>query len=367
VEGVSPKVLREIESLLAKSIARYGIAGKVRVDGEEVVLDGPDGGVATEIGDLAASWGELAVTERQRRVTALARTLVIERGVNRGQAPDRSLRGYAIGLSVLALAVGTWLYVRSGDAIAPSEPGEPTFEHDEVLELEKRACETSSARAQRGETLTALETRGWVVELSLLRRGDPDVVFDPGLLAFVERSPGRLVGRFVWAGAPELSGLEGPGTEVEVVDAGAVGKNLKGATLIFKGRYVAPFFSAERRGAYVRIAEAISERLATTYAGLEARCAHLPERHAGAWFRAPKPSGAAAALVWFMGQRTGRFDAVHERADVVDSATLEGWLIAHGGELGQKNGAPTTLSFPFDDSSRARSTARDSERELGLR
>jgi hypothetical protein len=268
---------------------------------------------------------------------------------------------------LLAIAVGGWLFVRSRNAaLSPQAPLGALDDDDEALELEKRACEASSSRAALGETLGPSDTRGWVVELSLIRRGEPDVVFDPGLLAFVERAPGRLVGRFVWAGAREISALEGPGTEVEVIDAGPIGKNMRGATLVFKGRYVAPYFSAERRAAFVRTASAISERLATTFAGLQARCAHQQARWAGAWFRGPSPSGAAAALIWFMGERQGRFDAVDERADVVDAATVERWVVAHGGALAAAEAGPRILSFPFDDPSRARQAARGASRELGL-
>lgn len=365
MEEVPPKTLREIETLVQRAIARYGIAGKVRIEADQVVLDAPGGGGATEIGDLATSWPELSVAERQRRIGALARTLVVERGVHARRAPERSARLWLGAGGLLALAAGAFLLTRSRDTGPQAAAPAAMVEDDEALELEKRACEASSARAAKGATLDQDDTRGWVVELSLLRRGEPDVVFDPGLLAFIERAPGRLVGRFVWAGAREISALEGPGTEVEVLDAGPVGKHMRGATLVFKGRYVKPYFSRDRRDAFVRTATAISERLATTFAGLQARCAHQPARFAGAWFRGPSESGAAAAMVWFMGERQGRFDAVAERADVIDRVTIERFVGAHGGALASAGG-PTTLDFPFDDAARARRAAGEISRELGL-
>ena len=336
--------MREIEAHVSRSIARYGIAGKVRIEGDQVVLDAPDASVATEVGDLPATWAELSAAERQRRVSALARSLVLERGGVEKRPAPRSARGALLLVGAIVATAGAWYALRP-EAAPPVELGSAPRAQgdDEALEIEKRACEASSARAERGETLTGTDTRGWVVELSLLRRGEPDVVFDPGLLAFIERAPGRLVGRFVWAGAREISSLEGPGTEVEVVDAGAVGKNMRGASLLFKGRYVSPYFSAERRAAFVRTASAIAERLAATYVGLEARCAHLGTRALGAWFRGPDAPGTAAALVWFMGERRGKFDAVFERADVVDGPMIERWISAHGGVVASN--APPASCF----------------------
>ncbi len=157
--------------------------------------------------------------------------------------------------------------------------------------------------------------------------------------------------------------------EMGIVNTGKV--NLRGATLVFKGRYVEPYFAPETRTAFVRTAGAIAERLATTYAALYARCAHLPARHAGAWFRGSDAAGATTALVYFMATASGGSDArrdldrIQARTGGVERTQLKRWIGAHGGELLHVD-RPVVIAFPFGDPTRARKAGREAERELAI-
>jgi hypothetical protein len=357
--------LREIEARVAQSIARYGVAGKVRIEGDQVVLEGSDPPAATEIGDLAAQWAELAVVERQRRIAALARTLVVARGVQRKSRPRRAARSWLGAIVIAGSALVAWLFVRQqrGGEPVPVAPLAAVAD-DELAEIEKRGCDAASERADRGQMPSAAQAGGWVVELSLLRRGDPNVVFDPGLLAFVQRAPGRLHGRFVWAGAREISSLDGAGTEVEVVESSERG--LSGARLLFKGRYVEPYFSPGQRAAFERTASAIADRLAATHAGLYARCAHRPLRHAGAWFRGPGAAGSATSLVHFMAPPKEGFESIERRAKSVAPSQLAAWTRPYRAQIEDGAHPFTTVRFPFDDPTLARKAGLEIARELPL-
>lgn len=379
MEGANPKILREIELRVGRAVSRYGVGGTVRIEGDDVVLDTAGALVATELGDLASSWQELDSDEKQRRVTALARTLVVSRGI--GKAPPRkNRRGQLLALLFVTLALagayfGYQHFDRSGDP-APG-PSEEEVEAARARERARQACEEASARAERGETIAPGDTRGWVVELALMRGDGPSLAFDPGLLAFVDRAPGRFRGRFVWAGAPEIARHQGPGTHVEVIKIGIPNAALRGVSLLFEGRYVAQYFDRDGRAAFVRTAEAIAARLDVPYAAIYARCAHLPARHAAAWIRGPSSAGAAAALIYYLAPTRdaggaplsfspSAFGRIAAASEDVELEVVQRLVAPHGGDAATGDDGSVTLTFPFDDSARARRAALGAARALGI-
>ena len=378
MDAAPPKVIKEIEGRVGRAVTRYGIAGTVRIVGDEILLESASSRVATEISDLLASWLDLDGDERQRRISALARTLVVARGVRRTEPPKSRKRQLLMLLAAtLLLAAAVVGYQKWHESSAAATlPSEAEAAAAAERQRVQKACEVASERASRGETLGPNDTLGFVVELVLLREDDSTLVFDPGLLAFVDRAPGRFRGRFVWAGAPEIRKHEGPGSHVELIKTNEPKALPRGVTLIFNGNYVRPYFSPTEREAFLRTARTMAERLDATYAAVYARCAHLPERHAAAWLLGPSSSGAAASLVYFMGTdgsaggpmppSPGSFPRIRKATSGVDLGALQRMVSVHGGTATARDDGSVVVSFPFEDPTRARRAALEATRDLGI-
>ncbi len=395
---------REIVTRVAEAVARFGVAGDVRVDGDDVVLEGYGPTVVVPLGSSPGEWGALAPEIRLRRCNDIARRLVGERRAS-SAPPPRQQRGLgpgwlapaAITLTAIAAVYGVWHLLAPGPpgaAPASQAPAAPVSSaaRAEHLRTERaeRVCNEARSRAVRGSTLGPTDVEGWVVEIGLLRPGNtPDLVFDPGLSSFVERAPGKRTGRFAWNGAPALGALSGPDTEVEIDDASVPADQpaWRGVTLTFRGRYAARYFHDDQRPDFVRIASTLAERLGATYAGLYARCDGGATHHVGSWFEGPGPGGATTAMMYFMGlfadtsQRlnalldtdagptAARAAALGKIADATQDlrrervATLLG---TYGGMIAGRADGPSYVTFPFRDSNRAARASLGLAETLGL-
>lgn len=392
-----PELLFDLETLVAEAVARFGTAGRVRVEGDRIHLQGHGANTTAPIGPLLEQWDELSPELKQRRATALARQLVERRRASSPPpAPARAFRlPSALAPLLILTAGGAAVYMAylkltpprdaespsatpGGSASAAPALGSEAYEQERQAR-EARVCALTRERVLRGTTVGPMDVEGWVVELVLLRAADADLTFDPALAAFIERRPGQLSGRFVWASAPLLAEREGPGTTVEIADA-REGEALRGVRLTFSGRYVISYFTETQRSEYVRAAAALSDRLDARYGALFARCARSTTHELGAWFRGPGPAGAAASLVHFIAGQAAPAQLLPEqggasaglpeltaRALPLDRARVARTIGAHGGMIAGKGGdSATTLTFPFKDGNRAGRASFDLARALGV-
>ncbi len=404
-----PELLREIETLIAEEVARFGVAGEVRIVANNVVLEGYGPASGVDLGALIDQWDQLPHDVRARRATGLARRLVEARRASaaplRSASQGFSMPRFVAPALILGLgAAGVWLaydYLTpkatkapdaAGVAPRPADSSVPADQYEsERIARAERVCQTTRARVQRGATVGPTDVEGWVVELTLLRAdGDSALTFDPALTSFVERRAGSLEGKFVWAGAPEIGARTGPATKVEVEDASIpspAAPRLFGVTLRFTGRYVIGYFTESERIAYHKTAHTLATRLGADFAGLFARCAQSSTHQIGSWFWGRGPAGAAASVIYFMGahadppqieQKTlfpgGGKDIVQsgallqiaeKTADLKRERVLR-LLGSTGGMVSGRPDAPHVISFPYKDSNRASRASLDLAREVDI-
>jgi len=302
-------VLPEIQRSVEAKLVRYGIVGKVVIDGlgQTICLLGSGPPVTLPIGALAVRWKELAFEERERECSHLARSLIRERRPVSPQ-PARTRAPY-FALSMLGglLLAGTVVYRKVGlyleaSSAAEREAAQQLMDPD----AERRAhasqvCNSTRVRLSHGGTVGPADTEGWLVELALVRpAGEPAW---PPLTPFLALSESAASGRIHWAGAPELARLEGYDTRVEVRDTllPETSPQFRQRTLTFSGAYVLPYFREREQIQLVRLAHALAEHHAVKVAALYARCADGDEHHMGSWFVGSSPGAAAASVLFFMG------------------------------------------------------------------
>lgn len=375
-----------METAVAEAVARFGMAGEVLIEGDDVRLVGAGPEVVTQLGNVAEQWTSLAPELRQRRALEIARRLV---GARRSSlAPSAAKRrspllGYIAPVLILCVAgVGVFFAYRyfspGGAGFSLFGRGQPSASNQSIDDYEaerakraERACEATRARIQRGATVGPADVEGWVVEIVLLRPSSTtDPVTDPALVEFVKK--GDDGSRFVWSGTPELAEMEGIGTSVSVGAERSSG--FRGVRFTFQGRYVASYFQPGTSRYYLKAASGLAEKLKATHGAVYARCAHTETHHLGSWFYGPSPAGAAASLVYFMGafndppqlresvllpeggtdvRSSDIIPRVEKGLTDFDRVKIRNALGEHGGMIsGQKDG-PTTLTFPFSDGNRA--------------
>jgi len=378
----------DLETMVAEAIARFGMAGDAVVEGGSIRLVGAGPEVSTDLAGMTDQWGTLAPELRQRRATDLARRLVQARravleggvtkkraGIPRFLAPLAILIVAAVGVVVAFryLAPGGKLSWGRGGASATATAISADQYERERLERAQRVCEATRARIMRGASIGPTDVEGWVVELALARAA-PSPADDAALAGFLEKADGAAA-RFVWKETPEIAGQEGIGTEVSVSPEGVpLSSSPHGVRITFAGKYVTPYFYSGERRAYLKLANALAEKLGATHGALYARCAQSTTHHMGSWFLGPTPGGAAAALVYWVGAfadppqvrqsvlfpdggsdlgASGALERIAEKTKSLDRNKLRTVVGAHEGMITGKGEGPTTLTFPFADSNRA--------------
>ncbi len=395
--------------MLAEAVSRFGVAGHVRYADGAVLLEGNGPTTRAEIGALIEQWDALPLDIRRRRVNELARQLVGERRSTASTVrPKRrfAVLGWIAPVVILAggaaavygayrmLAPGKHLLTSTADQPArPSSAAQGASSADSEdharLERAERVCNLTRARVMRGASVGPTDVEGWVVELSLLRAGDTSPLeFDPGLDPFVRRRPGSTAGRFAWPAAPALAALNGPMTHVTVTDSSLppLGTpRLRGVTLDFVGRYVAPYFTQGQRHEYLKTAASLATRLDARYGALYAHCAGGNTHHIGTWFRGPGPGGAAAALVYYMGtyapgaqvshavlaphgklDRAGALERIAHATKKLDKRRVATLLGDSGGAIAGSPDGPVTITFPFSEANRAERASETIATAVGL-
>jgi hypothetical protein len=382
IVGVSAHNLREIQQLIEAALARHGTAGEVQVDERAAHLFGSGRDARVDIDRLIEKWDALPFPERHRECGLIARALAKQR---RSLAPKARLEGRRpvsiVGVVAVALLTGGGVYA-FGLRDETVEPDAASAHDALALELAKvererdaraeRVCNATRTRISRGGTIGPTDAEGWVVELGLLWSGAEALAQDLG--DFIV--PHGETMRVVWAGAPDLKKLEGPGTYVEVLrrtlpeDAAPQYRELR---LTLRGEYVLPYFREPERIKLIRFAHALAERNSAMLGALYARCEAGTTHHMGSWFLGNSPGAAASALLYYMGAHaqppllpaevlSTRQGVPLERAFALDTLLertrrLERKDVASAlGALDGMVAGParfTTLGFPFVDSDRA--------------
>lgn len=384
VSTEDPEIVREIEAAIAEAIARFGMAGDVFIQGTAARLVGAGPDAETDIGTLGDQWPTLAPELRQRRATEIARRLVAARRERLDAGHQEKKRGLPQLIApVVILCLGAlgvfvaWRQFGPGGrgfsfGASPSATQSVDDYERERDERARRVCEATRSRIMRGATVGPTDTEGWVVEL-VLTRPDADPSADPGLGEFFARGDADAgAHRLSWQGLPELASTQGLGSDV-VIRAEPIGAQ-KGMRLTFSGKYVSPYFDGAKRGQYVKLANALAERLKASHGALYAHCAHDRSHHMGGWFLGPTPGEAAATLVYFIGAHadpaqvranvlfpdggtdlaaSGAFERIQSSAKDIDRKKLRAVLGSHEGMLTGEGEGRTVLTFPFADSNRA--------------
>lgn len=397
-----------IAALVAEAVARFGVAGEVKVRGGFISLQGAGPTAERELGSLARQWDGLHPEEQRRRALELARQLVSQR---RSSLPASSVKAPAKTVWTLphwalpagvacALLGGFVVYGRFYRAQQPFPQGSAApsaahtadaYERERQLRLQ-HTCSETEARVMRGATVGPVDVDGWVVELTLLRPAAlGPLSADPQLAKFVRLGKDSRTGQLVWSEALELSQLSSPATRVEIADQVHPERGepeLRGLTIGFFGQFVGAYFDETQRPRFMQVASAVSEHLGATHAGLYARCEHSQSHQLGSWFRGNTPSDAAAVLVLLMGvyaavpqlptpllvgeapdsglDRARTLAIIRDRTKTLDRAQIARILSDHGGLIAGARGGPTTLSFEFKDGNRAARSSLALVRAIGL-
>jgi serine/threonine-protein kinase len=401
----------EIHKLVEESMGRFALAGRLQIDGHHLILHGHGVPAQVEIESLIEQWPSLSIDSKHKRCQDIVRRLQQQRHgiVSFAPPPAKPAASVvpkillAIGL-LLSAGLAFWFTQRkvspmaglsaAGQAattLAPTEltaesaaqalaPTDDTQQGAADYEVERQArglrvCRATQSRIMRGATVGPTDVEGWVVELIVFAHGNQDWTSAPELSQFVAKK-GVDPWRVAWATAPDLSTLEGLGTEVLITPLalGSQSAQYSGLTLTFRGRYVVPYFREDQRINFIRLANALSDALEAEQGALFARCDGERSHHMGAWFRGPSPAKAAAMLMFAM---SGHAEVPHLQAAVLSAdqdgsfdpgyawdqlskltsplkrpriATVVG---SQGGMIAGRGEATTNLTFPFRDANRA--------------
>jgi hypothetical protein len=381
VAAEDPYAQADLEALVSEAVARFGMAGRALVEADRIRLVGSGPEASCALGAATEGWGTLAPELKQRRASDLARRLVQARREavgDSGRSRGRWLPSWLAPLAVLAVAAAgvgaAYKYLAPGakwpwttpSTTAPAISADD-YERERVARAQ-RVCEATRSRIMRGAAIGPTEVEGWVVEIALGRVA-PDPAKDPGLSSFVSGT------RFVWKEAAEISGHEGLGTEVSVApELVPLDSSPHGVRMTFAGKYVTPYFYSGERRAYLKVANALAEKLGATHGALYARCALGTTHHMGAWFLGPSPGGAAASLVYWIGafadpaqvrqsvlfpdgggdlQASGAFGRISEKSQSLDRNKVRSIVGQFDGMITGKSDGPATLTFAFADANRA--------------
>ncbi len=396
--SASDEARTEIRTMVAEAIVRFGIAGEVELAERLLVLRGPGPTSRVDLGGLPDSWGGLPYDERQKKATGLARQLVAQRRQSAAPVATTTRSGSSVAVIatvVLAAAAGGAYFVFFADRSteetpvvrkpAPNVAPTSGVESDDREARARRVCDATRSRVMRGATVSKTDVEGWVVEITVLRNGGPEMTFDPALAQFVDRKPGQTSGRLVWK-TDTFSEVD-PFTRVTVADASPkLGDDAwRGVSLTLQGKYVSPFFENDTRIEYVRLGNALADRLGATHAALYARCAHGTQTHMGAWFFGKSLGGATLSLLYFMGTFAdsphisaavlrpdgGPFDranvltALVEPTAPLDKRRVARWVGEQGGMVTAAE-TRSTIRFPFRDANRASRASRTIARALDV-
>jgi len=385
----------ELATKTTEILGRYGVAGRVQVEGQLVWLIGHGPTVEVGLSELATTSAAQSPGELQRLAERLARDLANARRHALGKSDDSSdIMGWlkllppliffvlVVGFAVRYLLPSSGRPKPASTRIAASAAmgaqKTDSLGQQGKADRDYRSCIETVTRIQRGGSVTALDADGWVVELSLIIEKaelDPSL---PLLREYFEIRPGGIERTQTWPSAPALRQIPSSVAGVLVskeplaLAAPAPGTGLK---ITWRGQYAALFFKEAEHREFMNLSDALYLDTKATYGALYARCAQGVARYLGAWFRGPTVGGAVWALVAEMDV----FSDVPQIPNVRSGDGPEQWklplnrmatltrsltrkqvalmLANTEGAVSESPGQYATIVFPFGQGSRANSAS----------
>jgi hypothetical protein len=394
--------LADLTGSIQEQLGRFGVAGRVELDGSTLRLIGHGRSIAIEFTEID-TWPSASPALRARIVERIAREIVRARRAQAGLVSTRSHSVEWLRLLSVVVVVGggiglawKWLGRPARDAAvatmsvrqtAASAPPALPIAVNAQSPLER--CQRVQGRIATGGNVSSLDVDGWVVELMLL---STDPTFGPTsdkLDPFLAKSEDAgTIRRLIWTEDDELRTLDGADSFVIVsseplIDVVAGTKT--GVRIAWTGKYVGKYFDQTSRARMQRLAAAIYEATGAMYGALYARCAVGAIHQVGSWFRGQDLATATLSLVAAMGmyaevahvegldpRTTGpidqrrAWDGLVERVRKLDRQRVTLTLAEEGGMIASRPGSWVTLSFPFQDANRATRTSLRIARAVGV-
>lgn len=389
---------REIEVAVREALSLFGTPGTVVVRGQQIELHGRGAPVVIDLDRLVDQWPLLPQDLRVRKASEIARRLTqAQRTVSSlaPPAPQRPARPprlivIPVGAVVVLVGIGLLFGVRLLRSQEPPPAPAPTVAEtsDEAAARNARTCEAARKRIYAGASMGPFDLAGWVAEIWLATArpsgmaqvapgAEPQAAEAVGLGALVAQ------GKVTREADAELAAVEGG--RVEIVpgfteEEAARSPSWRAVIVRFSEGYARAYFDPALRTRFVSLADRMADAASAELGALYARCAHLPYRDAGAWFRGPDAAGAAAALVYASGlfaelpavdrsalaalQGGGQLDALRGAGASLDAGTLSRLVGAQGGAMATGAAGAVTLSFPVGGPTRATSASRAVARKL---
>jgi len=394
----------ELGARTTEILGRFGVAGRVEVEGQLVWLIGHGPTVEVALPELATTSAAQTPVELQRLAERLARDLATAR---RHAAGKSDLGSNWIGWLRMAppilIAVGSiwaatrYLLPKPNRSHSPtklalsaaSRPMDPlgALQADK-LDRDYRTCLQSVSRIQRGGSFTPLDADGWVVELSLLSDKLDLEPMSPLLHDFFDNRPGDIERTQHWTGAPIMSQVD-PTRSGVLVSKDPLADVAPGASsgikVTWRGQYATLYFKELERSEFAHLADALYRTTGSRYGALYARCAQGQARYLGSWFRGPDVGGA----VWSLMAEMGMFSDVPQIPNVKPGDGPQQWsislnrlaissrlmtrkqatfiLASTSASVSERPGQYATLEFPFAEGSRANTASTKLIRALTTR
>ena len=379
----------ELGARITECLGRFGVAGRVEVEGHLVWLigHGPTVEVALAESDvLKASQGSAELKLLSER---LARELSTARHVSAGQSTTSSnwIEWSKLVPPVALAAVGIWAavhYLLPHHAIAPNPNTKggaskralqvQNSPNIEKLNLDFQSCSKIVSRIQQGGSVTPLDIDGWVVELSLIS-DEPDLSPSSTQLdEYFAHRAGGVERTHYSTDTPILSHVDAAQSGVLISReplAAAIPKGQSGILVTWRGQYVAAYFQEHERSEYLRTADSLFNDAHARYGALYARCAQGTARYLGSWYRGPDVGGALLMLLAEMelfadvpqipdvkpgDEPTAWKTPLTRLADAVRPVTRRRatfHLASTGGAVSERPGEYATVQFPFSVGNRA--------------
>ena len=385
----------ELAALTTEILGRYGVAGRVEVEGHLVWLIGHGPTVEVGLPELATTSAAQAPAELRRLAERLARDLASARRNAIGKSdsspdwigilklfPPVLLVIFVVGFAVRYLVPPSAPSKSPSRSVAGTSNRKAAVSSDpdqERHDREYKSCLESVSRIQRGGSVTALDADGWVVELSLISEVSD---LDPSstvLKEYFEPRPNDIERKQVWTGAPSLLRLDSHDAGVLVSKeplAAAAPLMGSGIKITWRGQYASQYFSETERREFIGLADSLYRDTQSTYGALYARCSQGVARYLGAWFRGPTVGGA----VWSLIAELDVFSDVPQLPGIKPGDGPEKWapalnrlaslthsvtrkraalvLANSAGSVSEQPGKHATLEFPFAQGSRANTASQ---------
>jgi hypothetical protein len=388
---------------IEEQLGRFGVAGRVELEGSEVRLMGHGRRIAMAFGELE-TYPDASPDQQARILDRIVRELVrLRRAQSPSVAPGaRSFDWLRPIVIVVLMGMGLWLAWRWLGK--PARDAVVTRERDQNppngVPIAARAvassalgpgerCQRVQARIATGGSVSLLDVDGWVVELMLLSADPAFGATSPKLDAFLAKPDDDGSGRrMVWSEDEELRVPTQRHSFVVVSEeplVDVVAGTKAGVRITWSGAYVGKYFDEAGRLHMQRLAAAMYEATGANYGALYARCIVGFSHQVGSWFRGQDLPAAALSMIAAMGlyaevahvdgadprtanpiEQRRAWDNLVDRAKRLDRQRLTLALSEDGGMVASRPGSWVTLSFPFLDANRATRASLRIARSLGV-